>query len=144
MKKINISILAFLLLLTFTACKGGGDDTPPENLEAKLTRIQSFTLQTATVGSTDSKTTFLLQGFTTVATDKVSNLTLYPSNTVRGNWTVDSEDAFTLNYSDGTNTYALKFTNVTVENDVLKGTLEIPSGAGRKTAAVSATVEYQK
>jgi len=144
MNRNTLYIFGFIFFLAFSACKGGGSSPAPETLEAKLIRIQSFTLQTATVGSTDSKATFLLQGFTTVAADKVSTLTLYPSGTESGNWTVDSEDAFTLNYLDGTNSYALKFTGVTIENDVLKGTLEIPSGAGGQTAAVSAAVEYKK
>jgi len=144
MTKNILYIFGFIFLLAFSACKGGGDSPAPETLEAKLTRIQSFTLQTATVGSTDSKSTFLLQGFTAESTDKKSTLTLYPSSSTSGNWNVDSETAFNLTYSDGTNTYSLKFINVKVENDVLKGTLEIPSGTGGKTAAVSATVEYQK
>jgi len=144
MTKNILYIFGFIFLLAFSACKGGGTDPAPETLEAKLIRIQSFNLQTATVGSTDSKNTFLLQAFTTVAADKVSNLSLYPSNSQSGNWVVDSETAFTITYAEGGSTYALKFINVTLENDILKGTLEVPSGAGGKTAAVSATVEYQK
>jgi len=144
MKNNILYIFGLILFISFSACKGGGDSPSPETLESKLSRIQSFTLQTATVGSTESKSTFLLQAFTVESTDKTSTLSLYPSSSQRGNWVVDSETAFTLTYTQDGNTYSLKFINVTIENDILKGTLEIPENAGGKTAAVNATVEYSK
>lgn len=141
MKKSILYIFGIVFFMTFTACGGGEDNPAPETLEAALIRIQNFTLKTATQEGTDIKATLLLQGFTTVS-DKTATLTFYPSGTATGNFTVDSETAFTLTYSDGTNDYALKFSNVSIENDVLKGTLEIPAGAGGKTAAVTVSVEF--
>jgi len=143
MTKNILYIFGFIFLLAFSACKGGGSPAP-ETLEAKLIRIQDFTLQTATVNETDSKATFLLQSFTTPSDKATSNLGFYPSGNAVGNWSVDSESAFTITYSENGTTYALKFTDVSIENDILRGNLEIPANAGGKGAAITATVEYRK
>lgn len=142
MTKNIIYIFGLIILLSFSACGGGGDNPTPETLESKLNN-GNFTIQSATQNGTDVKNNFLLQGFTTPA-DKTSNLTFYPSGGATGNWTTTSETTFNLTYSDETNEYTLQFTNVSFEGNTLTGTVNIPANAGGKGTAIEVAVEYSK